>query len=130
MIAKKKNQSDRAAVFGFRLRDAGLRPRLLEWMVALRGKIFALPYGDQGLLIAKSFYHQLGGYRDIAIMEDVDLIRKIGRKNLYWLEGKITTSAIRYQRQGYLRRAGKNLCCLGMYYCKISPEKIAAFYSR
>ena len=45
---------NRAAAFRFALDDQGLRPRLLESLVALRCALFALPYGDQGLLIART----------------------------------------------------------------------------
>ena len=49
--------STRAAYFRLRLDDAGSLPRWLEAGVALRCRCLALPYGDQGLLLARKFYH-------------------------------------------------------------------------
>ena len=61
-----------AAAFRFALDDEGVRPRLLEQLVALRCAALRLPYGDQGLLIPKRLYDAVGGYRPLALMEDVD----------------------------------------------------------
>src|SRR5262245_16043524 len=51
-----------AAAFRFALDDTGFRPRLLEQMVALRCALFRLPYGDQGLLMPRQLYAEIGGY--------------------------------------------------------------------
>lgn len=76
-IADPANQ-ERAASFRFALDDTRKAARWLERMVALRTRVLALPCGDQGMLIARGFYQSLGGYRPIQIMEDVDLVRRIG----------------------------------------------------
>ncbi|MBU2531120.1 MAG: glycosyltransferase, partial [Alphaproteobacteria bacterium] len=50
-----------AAVFRFALDDAGLLPRFMEWGVGLRTLALALPYGDQGLLLPRRLYDEVGG---------------------------------------------------------------------
>ena len=74
-----------AAAFRFALDDEGVRPRLLEQLVALRCAALRLPYGDQGLLIPKRLYDAVGGYRPLALMEDVDLVRRLGRRRTVML---------------------------------------------
>ena len=54
----------------------------------MRTALFALPYGDQGLLIPKRLYQKLGGYRALADMEDADLVRRIGRRRLVRLRAR------------------------------------------
>ena len=61
-----------AAAFRFGLDDVGMSPRLLERLVALRCRIFRLPYGDQGLLITVALYRETGGFNPLPVMEDVD----------------------------------------------------------
>jgi rSAM/selenodomain-associated transferase 2 len=119
-----------AAAFRFMLADEGIWPRLLEAGVALRCRLFALPYGDQGLLISRKLYDELGGYKPIPIMEDVDIVRRIGRKRLTLLRSAALTSALRYRRDGYLRRITRNFVCLAMHAAGVAPEKISAFYER
>ena len=62
---------------GFRRRGPARRG-----LANLRAALFALPYGDQGLLIPKRLYQKLGGYRALADLEDADLVRRIGRRRL------------------------------------------------
>ena len=106
---------ERAAVFRFRLDDAGWRARLAVRSVALRARLWGLPYGDQGLLIHRALYDALGGYRLLPLMEDVDLARRIGRARLVFFETEAVTSAARYRRDGYTIRAGRNLVCLVLF---------------
>jgi rSAM/selenodomain-associated transferase 2 len=120
--------SQSAAVFRFALNDSRFCARILERLVRLRGFLFALPYGDQGLLISKKFYNDLGGFRAIPLMEDVDIIRRIGRHRLVRFKSKAITSAERYQRHGYIFRSLKNLCCLMMFFCGVSPQTLEKFY--
>ena len=48
--------------------------------MAARGALLRLPYGDQGLLIPRRLYRQLGGYKPLPLMEDVEFMRRIGRR--------------------------------------------------
>lgn len=126
-IARPENVG-KAAYFGFRLDDAAPGARLLEAIVALRCRLLGLPYGDQGLLIARDHYLRLGGYRNIPLMEDVDMVRRIGRRRLSVLPGTATTSATRYRRGGYVWRPLRNLFCLTLYFLRVPPRVILRFY--
>ena len=117
-----------AAVFRFALDDKSPAARRLEAAVAWRCRALALPYGDQGLLIGRDFYERLGGFRPLALMEDVDIIRRIGRKKLVMLEPAAVTSAERYRRSGYLRRSLRNLACLGLYFLGVPTRLITRLY--
>jgi rSAM/selenodomain-associated transferase 2 len=114
-----------AAAFRFALDDEGVRPRLLETAVALRTTLFRLPYGDQGLLIPRRLYDAVGGYRPIPVMEDVDLVRRLGRKRTVILRTAALTSAVRYKRDGYGRRVARNLTCLSLYFMHVPLPVIA-----
>ncbi|HEX9836648.1 MAG TPA: glycosyl transferase family 2, partial [Alphaproteobacteria bacterium] len=76
----------------------------------------------------RAFYDALGGYRKLPLMEDVDLVRRIGRSRLTLLEATATSSAARYRRGGYLRRPLRNLFCLALYFAGLSPRWIARLY--
>jgi rSAM/selenodomain-associated transferase 2 len=120
----------RAACYRYRLNDTRLRARALETIVHLRCWLAVLPYGDQGLLISRQLYDQLGGYQPLALMEDVDLVRRIGRRRLTVLDHDALTSADRYRRDGYLRRTTRNLACLGLWYAGVAPDRLARMYYR
>lgn len=119
---------NRAAVFRFALDDAAPAARRMERMVARRCRLLGLPYGDQGLLMARTFYDALGGFRPLALFEDVDMVRRLGRHRLTFLDVPAVTSAGRYRRGGYLARPLRNLFCLGLYFAGVPPHRIARIY--
>ena len=117
-----------AAFFHFALDDDGPMPRWVERLVALRCRLFALPYGDQGLLISRHLYNRLGGFRPLPLMEDVDLVRRLGRGELVMLQARAVTSGERYRREGYLARSLRNLGCVLLYYLRVPPRVLARLY--
>jgi rSAM/selenodomain-associated transferase 2 len=118
----------RAAAFRFGLDDFDPNARRLEAMVALRCWLFALPYGDQGLLIPTRLYLKLGGFKPIPLMEDVDLIRRLGRRRLIMLRSRVVTSAERYRTEGYFRRSLRNLGILLLYKLRVPTSLLARLY--
>lgn len=119
-----------AAAFRFALDDEGIAPRVLETLVSLRCGFLRLPYGDQGLLISRQLYDEIGGYRDLPVMEDLDLVRRLGRRRVRFLRTRAITSAARYRRDGYLRRTLKNQMCLLLYALNFSPARISRLYEQ
>lgn len=121
-------QTERAGYGRFRLDDAGAAARRVEAVVAWRCRVLALPYGDQGLLIAAPLYRAIGGFRPLPLMEDVDLVRRLGRRRLVALGVDAVTSAARYRRGGYVRRPLRNLGCLTLYFLGLPPRMLERLY--
>ena len=102
--------------------------RRLERIVAWRCRVLALPYGDQSLLIARSLYRAVGGFAPLPLMEDVDLVRRLGRRRLARIGARCISSPQRYRREGYWRRPLRNLFCLSLYFAGVSPYRIMRLY--
>lgn len=102
-LAQEMVERPRAACFRFALEGFGGAVRRDEARAALRTWLLGLPYGDQGLLIPKRLYRQLGGYRALARLEDADLVRRIGRRRLICLRSRAINMA--RPRGGSLRGA-------------------------
>jgi rSAM/selenodomain-associated transferase 2 len=117
-----------AAAFRFALDDVGFGPRMLEQLVRLRCAVFRLPYGDQGLLLPKLLYTEIGGFSALPLMEDVDIARKLKRRRLTMLQSRAVTGPQRFKRSGYLRRSARNLTCLTLYFLRVPHSVIARFY--
>ena len=114
------------ACFRFRLDDDAWQARLIERGVAARVRLLGLPYGDQGLLVPRLLYEKVGGFRPLPLMEDVDLVRRLGR--VRQLPVPAVTSAARWRRDGWLRRSARNLLCLLLYGLGLPPERVALLY--
>jgi len=126
-IQNAQETSPHAAAFRFALQDKGFSPQILTWLVALRCRLFQLPYGDQGLLINKHTYTQAGGYSNQPLMEDVDLIRRLKPRPIL-LKSRAFTCPSRYHKTGYIKRPLRNLTCLAAYYCGVPTNKIKDWY--
>ena len=120
--------ASRAGYFGFALDDPSPAARRLERLVAWRCRALGLPYGDQGLLIARSLYDAVGGFSTLPLMEDVELMRRLGRRRVAPIAATVTTSARRYRTGGYIRRPLRNLLCLSLYFAGVPPRRIARLY--
>jgi hypothetical protein len=117
-----------AGAFAFRLDDKGLAPRLLERLIHLRCKLWPIPHGDQGLLIPRQLFDAVGGYRDLPVLADVDLARRLGRRRLAMLDARAITSPEPYRRDGYLLRSMRNQVCRALFGLGIPVNVIARLY--
>lgn len=122
-------QGEGMAGYGtFRLDDAAPAARRVERLVAWRNRVLALPYGDQGLLVSKRLYDAVDGFRPLPLMEDVNLVRRLGRRRLAPLGVVMLTSAARYRRDGYWRRPLRNLMCLSLHFAGVPAPVLARMY--
>jgi len=95
--------------FDFKIKKYNLEYRFLEIAVALRSHFLQHPYGDQGLLIHKDLYSNIGGYTSLKIMEDIDLITRINKKTkLKRIRENIYTDDIKWTNSNIIKRAIKN----------------------
>ena len=118
----------RAAAFRLAFDDDSRAARRVVFWARLRARIMKLPYGDQGLLISRFLYDALGGYPDLPLMEDVELVRRIGRKRLTILQTEAVTSADKYRRDGWDKRSWRNLGLMARYLLGADPVKLAKAY--
>ena len=86
-------------------------------------------YGDQGLFLRRSVFEALGGYREVPIMEDVDLLKRLRRHGrLAVLDPPITTSARRYHRHGFFLQELLNVILVSLYMLGVRPEVLRRWY--
>lgn len=118
----------RAAYCRLQLDDSRLGARRIAALANLRSRMLGLPYGDQGLLIARTFYRELGGFRSLPLMEDIDLVRRIGRRRLSMLDVSACTSAKRYREGGFWLRPIRNQFCLLLWFLGVPARTVARLY--
>ena len=119
---------EKAATFRLRLDDAAPQARRIEQLANWRSRKLGLPYGDQGLLISRRLYDAVGGFRPHALMEDVDIVRRLGKRRLTQLDSAAVTSAVRYRRDGWWLRPLRNLALLTLYFAGLPPRWLARLY--
>jgi len=118
----------------FRLRFSRSSPllRYKERTINLRTRVFRMPYGDQALFVRAPVFSLAGGFPDIPIMEDVELVRRLRRmgKLAYVRNAAVSTSARRFTRLGTLRATLRNKATFYGYRLGLSPDRLARWYYR
>jgi rSAM/selenodomain-associated transferase 2 len=120
-----------AGAFQLSINGKLLSLRAIEKVVNLRSKILQMPFGDQAFFIRRSVFEQVGGFREIAIMEDFDLIRALRKRGQIGIaEGSVLTSGRRWERLGPWITTFMNQIAILAYLLGISPVNIAKLYFR
>ena len=118
-----------AGAFELAIDGANTSLRLIERLVKMRSRLFSLPYGDQAIFIFKKTFVEVGGFADLAIMEDFEFIKRIKKKGKIAIApAAVTTSGRRWQKLGVWQTTLINQSIIAGYYLGISPTKLGDFY--
>ena len=115
----------------FALHIAGTMPglRWIERGVQWRSRFLQLPYGDQAIFLKTSQFQAIGGFANLPIMEDFELVRrlqKLGRIAI--VSTPVLTSGRRWQKLGIFKTTLMNQGAIIAYFLGISPDRIAHWY--
>lgn len=118
-----------AAYFGFALDGDGGFWRFLELGQAIRERLYGLVYGDQGLLVSRKLFDEVGGYPDEPLMEDVAMVRKLRRAGrVERIPEALLTSPRRYEREGRVRGWLRNAALITLYLVGVPPRILRRWY--
>ncbi|WP_143589406.1 MULTISPECIES: TIGR04283 family arsenosugar biosynthesis glycosyltransferase [Cyanophyceae] len=118
-----------AGAFPLGIADSRWRFRALEKLVQWRSQLLALPYGDQAIFLRRQDFEALGGYAEIPIMEDYELMQRLRKRGKIRLTSQpVQTSARRWQRLGLWRTTWINQKMLLGYHLGIDPEILRHWY--
>lgn len=118
-----------AGAFRFRLNSSRARYRFLEAAVRLRCAAFALPYGDQAIFVRRAAFFGCGGFGDVPILEDVDLVRRLRRCGpLAFPAAHAVTSARRWEELGFVRTTLLNWLVIVLGSAGFPRRRLARLY--
>ena len=104
--------------------------RLIERMANFRTGITGIPYGDQAIFIRKKIFHDVGSFREIPIMEDLELMERIlksGHK-IKIIPRKVVSSPRRWEKEGPLYGTLRNWFLRLLYHLGVEPDKLVKYY--
>ncbi len=128
----------RAALLDPRVAGGGLRLRFdrrspglnfLAWSSNIRARRLGLVFGDQAMFLRRDVFAELGGFPEIALMEDLEMSRRVGRRGqLRLLAAASTASARRFEAHGTWRMIVFMQYLKLLYLCRVDPELIRRRY--
>lgn len=103
---------------------------ITERYVALRTRLTRVPFGDQAIFLRTDHFRAIGGFRDIPLMEDVELMQRIRRRGdrICIIPEKVMTSPRRYEQEGVLYATIRNISLQVLYALGVPPERLAQWY--
>jgi hypothetical protein len=117
--------------FAFAFDETSPALRLVEWGTRLRTKLLGRPYGDQAIFARRAVLDALGGVPQAALMEDLDLVRRLrSAGRLALLPDRVTTSARRYRRAGVWRTVARHQLALLADALGVERSRIASWLGR
>ncbi len=106
--------------------------RVIEKTANLRTRFTRVPYGDQALFFRTDYFRSLGGFPEIAIMEDVAIMTEIRRRKdrIVLLDAQVRTSARRWHKEGVIRGTLRNWGLRILYHLGVDPGVLVRFYRK
>jgi rSAM/selenodomain-associated transferase 2 len=131
IITALDDRSFAGGAFTLRIDNPQKKYRLVEQWVRFRCAVFKLPYGDQGLFVRRDIFTKLGGFKDIPLMEDVDIIDRMKKAGRLVILGKSAyTSERRWAGNGLVFTALMNQTIMMLYRLGVKPQRLARMYYR
>ena len=101
----------------------------LAWSSTKRARHLHQVFGDQAMFVRRDAFEMLGGFPEIAIMEDLELSRRLGRLGrLVVLPATSTASSRRLVEHGTWSMIVFMQMLKGCYFLGVTPEKIRRLY--
>lgn len=109
----------------------GLRRCILKQAVKARTRWRHMPYGDQALFVKASLIRELGGFKEVPIMEDYDLVKRLRKHGPpAIIPHALHTSGRRWQTVGFFRTTLTNQAIILAYHCGVPLQTLAGWYRK
>ena len=116
--------------FDVRLDADGWPFRMIETLMNLRSRLTRISTGDQAMFVRRQVFQEIGGYPDLALMEDVEFSRKLKRiGKIACLPERVVTSARRWQQDGVLRTIVRMWSLRLCHFMGVSASRLREFYA-
>jgi rSAM/selenodomain-associated transferase 2 len=104
--------------------------RLIEYMANVRARVTSLVYGDQGMFLRKAIFDRVGGFKDMQLMEDIEISRKLNRLGrIAFVKPPIKASPRRWVKEGAFYTTFRDWSIAFSYaFLGVTPEKLIKYY--
>lgn len=130
IIGAMRDEDCVGGAFDLRIDSRKIAFRVIATVASLRSRLTRIPYGDQAIFLRTSYFRTLGGFKELPIMEDVELMQRIKRDGgrIVIFRESVLTSARRWEKEGPAFGTLRNWFLMILYFCGVAPERLARFY--
>jgi rSAM/selenodomain-associated transferase 2 len=103
--------------------------RVIASLMNWRSRLTGIATGDQAIFVRRTLFEQIGGFPDQALMEDIEISRRLRRRGApINLSAKVATSGRRWMQYGVWRTIFLMWRLRFLYWLGVSPDKLAKAY--
>ena len=104
--------------------------QLIGRCASLKHRLTRVPYGDQAIFIQRQYFQEIGGYREIPLMEDIELMKRIKRKGwpIIILRDAVKTSSRKWEKDGVAYTIFRNWTLQTLYLLGMPAERLVRYY--
>lgn len=103
--------------------------RLIESLINLRSCLSSVATGDQAIFIETKLFNRVGGFPEIALMEDVEISKRLKKiVKPVCVKQKVLTSSRRWENNGVISTVLLMWKLRLYYFFGVSPEKLRQLY--
>lgn len=116
--------------FRVRIESSDPRLKLASGIINLRSRLMASASGDQAIFVRRDVFERIGGFREVALCEDLDFVRRVSYAGRFVLaDGEVATSARRWEQYGVTRTIALMWALRLGYHLGVDPARLARFYA-
>jgi len=120
-----------AGAFSLQIDSSQMSLAIIAYFANLRSRLLQMPYGDQGIFTTRNAYNRIGGFAEVAIMEDFIFIKNMRKYGeIHILDETVVTSSRRWQNRGIILTTLTNQFIILGYYCGVKLPILAHWYQR
>lgn len=104
--------------------------QLIGRCASLKHRLTRVPYGDQAIFMRRQSFQELGGYPEIPLMEDIELMKRIKRKGwpIIILRDAVKTSSRKWEKDGVVYTIFRNWSLQTLYLLGMPAERLVKYY--
>ena len=126
---KKIDSDTQWGFFNINIKSTNLKYKILSTFINIRSKLFNYATGDQVILVESKFFNKVAGYKEIYLMEDIELcnrIKKVSKPSL--MKGYAITSSRRWEKYGFLKTIFLMRFLRFLYFLGVNDRFLANVY--
>jgi rSAM/selenodomain-associated transferase 2 len=131
LIAQRLAEGGQWGRFDIRLQGRPIMLKVIAWMMNRRSRLTGIATGDQAIFVTRQAFFSIGGYPEIALMEDIALSKRL--KTIgppVCLAAKVTSSGRRWETFGVWRTILLMWLLRLRYFFGAEPSELAKLYER
>ena len=125
-----ENRNYVAGAFDFDIDSKKPIVKIIAACACIRSRLTRIPYGDQAIFIRKGYFDTIGRFKELPLMEDIELIKRIKKRGdkIIILKARVKTSSRRWEKEGVIYTTLRNRLISFLYMLGVSPAKLVKFY--